>query len=246
MIRVTLSILMIVEMFAVSNDLTLVIFDCDGTLVDSQHVIANAMRMAFREAGLAEPQDHEVRNIIGLSLDQAVGALAPEAHPVEPLREAYKAAFIRQRQQPGFHEPLFSGARDILHELSQMDHVLLGVATGKSRRGVDVLFEREQLADYFVAVQTADDAPSKPHPGMIENAMRQTGVSPHNVLMVGDTTYDIEMARNAGVGAIGVRWGYHEDERLEQAGAHRMIDEFGDLHDLLPRISDIIQGRALA
>ena len=213
----------------------LVIFDCDGTLVDSQHIIIKAMKTAFATCDLAPPSDHNIRGIIGLSLDQAVGALVrDEQKPkLQQLIEVFKASFIAQRELPDFHEPLFSGAREILIDLSRRDDVLLGVATGKSRRGVDKLFERENLGQYFFNIQTADDAPSKPHPGMILQAMTQTGIGRQNVLMIGDTTFDMEMARNAKVGAIGVRWGYHEEHLLTGAGANQLIDQFDEINGLV-------------
>ncbi len=213
----------------------LVIFDCDGTIVDSQHVIIKAMRTAFDDFGFAPPRDEQIREIIGLSLEKAVEALAPvdRQAKLEDMCEAYKAAFIQQRKSPGFREPLFAGAREVLHELSQHDDILLAVATGKSRRGVDVLFEREGLADYFFSIQTADDAPSKPHPGMIDNAVDHSGVDRMNVLMIGDTSFDMKMARNAKVGAIGVSWGYHDEQRLQQAGAHHLIYTFNEIVGLV-------------
>ncbi|MCF6199677.1 MAG: HAD-IA family hydrolase [Hyphomicrobiaceae bacterium] len=223
----------------------LVIFDCDGTLVDSQHVIIGAMKSAFENAGLVSPADHEIRGIIGLSLHEAVGALVPpmdqeqmdrqkmDEKQLDDLVEGYKAAFIEQRKSPDFHEPLFTGAREILQDLAAQPDILLGVATGKSRRGVDVLFEREGLGDFFFTIQTADDAPSKPHPGMIENAMQACGVRGQNVFMIGDTSYDMAMARNADVRAIGVGWGYHERHILHEAGAHHMIEKFSEISTLV-------------
>ncbi len=213
----------------------LVIFDCDGTLVDSQHIIIKAMRTAFEAQDLMPPPDRDIRGIIGLSLEVAVEALVgvTEKTKLPQLCEAFKSSFIAQRERPDFYEPLFVGAREILHELSARDDILLGVATGKSRRGVDKLFERENLGQFFFNIQTADDAPSKPHPGMIQHAIDQTGVGCQNVLMIGDTTFDMEMARNADVGAIGVRWGYHEEDALLGAGAHHLIDQFSEIPDLL-------------
>lgn len=225
----------------VDGEPKLVIFDCDGTIVDSQHVIISAMRKAFERFGFEYPSDGAIRGIIGLSLDEAVGTLVPsdQKNSLEGLCEAYKDAFVEQRKSPDFHEPLFAGARNVLHELASRDDILLGVATGKSRRGVDVLFEREGLADYFISIQTADDAPSKPHPGMIENAIEHTGVNKENVLMIGDTTFDIEMARNADVGAIGVSWGYHDEHLLKQAGAHRLINHFDEILELVAELEFI-------
>ncbi len=216
----------------------LVIFDCDGTLVDSQHIIIKAMKSAFEAHDLTPPPDRDIRGIIGLSLVVAVEALLSEEQKskLPELCEVFKASFIAQRELPDFHEPLFAGAREILCELSARDDILLGVATGKSRRGVDKLFERENLGQYFFNIQTADDAPSKPHPGMIQQAIAQTGIACQNTLMIGDTTFDMEMALNADVGAIGVRWGYHEDHLLEGAGAHHLIDRFSEISDLLANL----------
>ena len=227
-----------------SEEPRLVIFDCDGTLVDSQHVIIGAMKTAFERHGLAVPGDEEIRSIIGLSLHEAVAALvSPLAeNRLHSLVEGYKTAFIEQRQSPDFQEPLFAGAREILHELAALPDILLGVATGKSRRGVDVLFEREGLDKLFLTIQTADDAPSKPHPGMIENAMADCGVRRQNVLMIGDTSFDMAMARNAGVKAVGVGWGYHERERLRKAGAHHLIETFGEIGTLLAAL-DAVEGQ---
>jgi len=218
----------------------LVIFDCDGTLVDSQYVIIGAMKMAFENAGLAAPADYQTRGIIGLSLHEAVGALAPpiDQRQLDDLVEGYKVAFIEQRKSPDFHEPLFPGAQEILANLAGRPDILLGVATGKSRRGVDVLFEREGLGDYFFTIQTADDAPSKPHPGMIENAMNACGVSGQNVFMIGDTSYDMAMARNADVKAVGVGWGYHERHRLQEAGAHHLIETFSEISELVTLVEE--------
>ncbi len=213
----------------------LVVFDCDGTLVDSQHVIISAMQTAFASCDLPPPDSDRVRAIIGLSLENAVLALAPsqEASQLEALVENYKKAFVTQRQAADFHEPLFDGARQLLATLAAAPDVLLGVATGKSRRGVDVLFERENLHDYFHTIKTADDAPSKPHPGMIELAMDETGVERPHVMMIGDTSFDIEMARSAGVKSVGVRWGYHAESRLLQAGADNMVSSFHEIAELV-------------
>jgi len=219
----------------------LIIFDCDGTLVDSQHIIIKAMKTAFETHDLMPPPDHDIRSIIGLSLVTAVDALVPEPDKAKlpVLCDVFRASFIAQRELPDFHEPMFAGAREILRDLSARDDILLGVATGKSRRGVDKLFERENLGQYFFNIQTADDAPSKPHPGMIQRAIEQTGISCKNVLMIGDTTFDIEMARNADVGAIGVRWGYHEEQALLGAGAHHLIDQFSEITDLLATLDQL-------
>ncbi len=206
----------------------LILFDCDGTLVDSQHNIITAMRRAFADAGLPAPADAAVRGIIGLSLHAAVQALAPEdTEPavLQRLEQAYKEHFFRLRHEPDFHEPLFPGVREALQALHARDDVLLGIVTGKSRRGLEVLLERERLKEHFITLQTADDAPSKPHPGMVLQALEETGAEPQRTVVIGDTRYDMQMARAANTAALGVGWGYHPPRELLQAGAHALVHE---------------------
>ena len=208
--------------------MNLVIFDCDGTVVDSQHAIVAAMDEAFLSAGLEPPVREAVRNVVGLSLATAIGRLLPEtvdARLVADLARRYKTAFGDARRRPGHREPLFPGVREALHVLSRRDNVLIGMATGKSRRGVDAVLEREGLAPFFATIQTADTHPSKPHPSMILAAMAEAGSEARGTVMIGDTTYDIEMARQAGVGAIGVGWGYHSGPALRAAGARQVIED---------------------
>jgi phosphoglycolate phosphatase len=137
------------------------------------------------------------------------------------------------RREPVHHEPLYPGMRDIVAALAARDDVVLGIATGKSRRGVARLFDREGWHESFLTIQTADDHPSKPHPSMIVRAMEHADTPMHRTVMIGDTSFDMEMARNAGVGAIGVAWGYHESERLTRAGAHVVTSEHSDLLSLI-------------
>lgn len=211
----------------------LIVFDCDGTLVDSQHLIIDAMSATFETHGLPAPSGEAVRHVVGLSLGEAVTQLVPEVGQVElaTLVEGYKRTFQAMRREPLFHEPLFEGAREALHELERRGH-LLAVATGKSDRGLASVLEHHGLARLFVSLQTADRHPSKPHPSMIETAMRETGSAPHETIMVGDTSYDIQMARAARVGAIGVGWGYHPVTALKLAGADAIIDRFEQLLEL--------------
>lgn len=209
----------------------LVVFDCDGTLVDSQHRIVAAMEQAFAGLGLAAPRRPDVLAVVGLSLNEAVGRLVPGAgaRDVTELAEAYKAAFGILRRDRAHQEPLYPGIRETLLALAREPRVVMGVATGKSRRGLAAVLEREGLTDLFVTLQTADGHPSKPHPAMLQAAMAEAGAAPHRTLMVGDTTYDIGMARDAGARAIGVAWGYHPAEELIAAGAHRILDDSRDL-----------------
>jgi phosphoglycolate phosphatase len=215
----------------------LVVFDCDGTLVDSQHVIVDAMRAAFRANGLEEPLAEAVRRVVGLSLEYAVAALLPEAGPATwtAVAESYRTAWRELRAMPGFREPLYPGARDLLLGLDR-DGFLLGIATGKGRRGLETVLTHHGLRALFITLQTADDNPSKPHPAMLERAMGETGSRPAETVFVGDTTFDAEMARSAGVRFIGVAWGYHPPEALAAAGAERILESFTELPPLvLPR-----------
>ena len=209
----------------------LIIFDCDGTLVDSQHLIVEAMNRAFEASGVDPIGREEVLSIVGLSLPLAIERLLP-GHPrdvIMRVNDGYRSAFGELRRDPANHEPLYEGMEEVIRRLAERDDVLLGVATGKSLRGVEALFERLSLANHFVTIQTADFHPSKPHPSMIETAMREAGVEARATIMIGDTTYDMEMARGAGVGALGVGWGYHPVEHLVGAGAHDIAERAGTL-----------------
>jgi len=209
----------------------LVIFDCDGTLIDSQHNIRAAMAYAFETHGLDVPSRDAVLGVVGLSLPETFTVLAPDKPREVQLslaahyRDAFLTGPLRERQE----EPLYDGIADTIAALAGRPDRLLGVATGKSRRGVKRLFDREQWHAHFATIQTADDHPSKPDPSMILRAMEETGAEPADTVMVGDTAYDIEMARNAGVGAIGVGWGYHATARLRSAGAHALVTDGVDL-----------------
>ncbi len=211
--------------------MNLVIFDCDGTLVDSQHLIVAAMTRAFADHKLAPPGREDILSIVGLSLPIAVARLLPDSDPkiVASVSDAYRDAFGELRRDPSHNEPMFPGAMETIKTLAARSDVLLGVATGKSRRGVAALFERFAIAPHFVTIQTADTHPSKPHPSMILTAMAEAGAEAARTVMIGDTTYDIEMARAAGVGAIGVSWGYHPSVALEAAGAHVIVDHCKEL-----------------
>lgn len=216
----------------------LVVFDCDGTLVDSQHIIVAAMTEAFAAFDLAPPPREAILSIVGLSLVEAVERIAPDLaqERTVAVAERYKAAFNVIRKRLDMSEPAYEGALDAIHMLGGRDDVLLGIATGKSQRGVARLLEHFDIARYFVTIQTADDAPSKPHPAMLHQAMSETGVAASRTVMIGDTTFDMEMASNAAVSAIGVSWGYHAPGDLNAAGAGIVIDHFNDLDRVLTRL----------
>jgi phosphoglycolate phosphatase len=209
-------------------DLRLVIFDVDGTLVDSQAEIMAAMTLAFQSEGLALPDRATVLSIVGLSLAEAFAVLCPDADDTQRARlvEAYKGAFMQLRTDNQEMGPLCPGARAALDVLRAQDHTLLAVATGKSRRGLDKVLERHGLTGVFHSEQVADHHPSKPNPSMILTALNETGVLPQNSVMLGDTTYDMDMARAAGIKKIGVTGGYHSADTLKP---DVMIDDFAAL-----------------
>lgn len=198
----------------------LAVFDCDGTLSDGQAAVCAAMDAAFADVGLPAPDRHQVRRSVGLSLPLAISRLAAEAEADMQVRlvEAYKQAFRRSRLDGTLHEPLFEGISALLARLHRAGWTL-GVATGKSDRGLHGCLTLHGVFDLFATLQTADRHPSKPHPSMLEAAMAEAGASPEHTVMIGDTTYDVEMALTAGCRAIGVAWGYHAAEELLVAGA---------------------------
>ncbi|NNK78187.1 MAG: HAD-IA family hydrolase [Litoreibacter sp.] len=220
-------------------DVKLVVFDVDGTLIDSLAHIKGAMSQAFEAMGEPVPEEHEIRAIIGLSLPVAMDRLRPGLGDAElhELVEGYKASFAHTRMNSPVEEtaPLFPGARAALERLSARDDILLGVATGKSRRGLDKMTEAHGLGHYFVTTQVADDHPSKPHPSMLEATLRETGAEAARAVMIGDTSFDLEMGRSAGFGTVGVNWGYHAPDALG-AIAHHMIDDFKALDVALERL----------
>lgn len=213
-----------------SAPLRLVIFDLDGTLVDSQANIIRAVKEVAAALDVPEPPLSEIPLVIGLSLHEALLRLFPDVEPQthERMSATYRERFKRLRASPDYAEPLFPGTLEALDALTE-EGFLLGIATGKAQRGVDYLLKRHGLEGRFVTSQTPDTAPGKPHPGMVLNALKETGVDADNAVMIGDTAFDIQMAKAANVSSIGVSWGNHPPDELVQAGAHRMIDHLDDL-----------------
>jgi len=212
----------------------LAIFDCDGTLADGAANICAAMDDCFLEAGLAVPPAGATRRIVGLSLPEAMRLLHPTGSDDDhrSLAQRYKQVFQRMRARGMAPDPLFEGMAEAISELDAAGW-LLGVATGKSDRGLAICLDHHGLRSRFVTLQTADRHPSKPHPSMIEAAMAEAGAVPATTAMIGDTSYDMAMARAAGVLAIGVAWGYHEPEELTASGAHRISMTPSDIPRLL-------------
>lgn len=197
----------------------LVVFDCDGTLADSGPSIVHAVRAAFAELGLRPPSEREIRRRVGLSLDHFVASLGVDPAVVDTARllRSYREHFSRYRAHNGT-DPFFDGIDALLDDLLARK-VLLGVATGKSRRGLRRLLEDHGRLAHFVTLQTSDDAPSKPDPTMIRQALDECAVEAEQAVVVGDTVYDVEAAVRAGVDAVGVAWGHHEPDELRAAGA---------------------------
>lgn len=198
----------------------LAVFDCDGTLVDGQADVCWAMDRAFARAGLPAPDTAAVRRIVGLSLPAAVRSLAPALSDDQnnAVSEYYRSSFRARREEGLLDEPLYDGIADLLHAL-RADGWSLAVATGKSDRGLAACLAGHGIADLFVSLQTADRHPSKPHPAMLEAALFEAGASRDQAVMIGDTSFDMMMARSIGVTAIGVGWGYHPPSELTASGA---------------------------
>lgn len=210
-----------------SQQRTLVLFDVDGTLIDSQTHILGAMEFAFKARGLDLPPASEILAVVGLSLSEAFAQLCSETDSQERglLVEAYKNSFASLRQSASA-SPLYPGALECLDRLKDMDDIVLGIATGKSRRGLRYVLSNLNLAGRFVTTQVADDHPSKPHPSMAIKAMAESGAA--RGVMIGDTTFDMQMGRAAGLKTIGVCWGYHAEQAL-RGQANRMVADYAQL-----------------
>ena len=213
----------------------LAIFDCDGTMVDSQANICQAMEAAFAQENLLAPDHHVTRRIVGLSLVEAMAVLLPDAENDlhHRLADHYKNAFQQLRGSGAMMaEPLYDGLVDVFEQLERADW-LLAVATGKSDRGLTLCLEHHGLIDRFVSLQTADRHPSKPHPSMIEQALADAGTDRNTAVMIGDTSFDMAMGKNASVRSVGVDWGYHDAHELTGAGADIVAMQMADLFEIL-------------
>ena len=210
--------------------LELVIFDCDGTLVDSRRMISTAMQRACVACGFDAPSDAEVLQHVGLPLTVVVANTLPAANSdqVEDVAQSYRDAFRAIRESREIHEPLYPGTLELLDLLGEHG-IRLAVATGKSRRGLHSTLDLHQIGERFVTLRTNDDARGKPDPDMVLQILGETGVAPENAIVVGDTSFDIEMSRNAGVVPVGVSWGNHPPERLTAAGAAVVLGHFNEL-----------------
>ena len=218
--------------------LRLAIFDFDGTLIDSGAVIVSTMQEAFRRGGLEPPAPAACLRVVGLSLFDAVAAIEPNPPPelVAEIVDHYRCRFQERRRTGELDTALFPGAREALERLRERG-VTIAAATGNSRRGLEGALDAHEIRSFFAFSQTADDAKSKPHPEMILNLFAETGVPAEETVMIGDTTFDISMAKAiSGCKAVGVSWGHHRVEELRAAGADAIIENFDQLDDALGRL----------
>lgn len=211
----------------------LIIFDLDGTLINSEAIILGAQYETFRLCGRPHPGREAGLGIVGLSLDIALAQLAGLDAPDDLLTQTYREVFGAMRLQaqtdPSLDEPLFPGVAETLARLKAVSGLKLGIATGKSRKGADFIVERHGWQGLFDTIQSADDAPSKPHPGMILNAIAATGARPDRTAMVGDSSFDIEMAVAAGAVPVAVSWGFQPVQSLVALGARHVLREIAEL-----------------
>ncbi|MBW6424713.1 HAD-IA family hydrolase [Rhizobium sp. XQZ8] len=204
----------------------LVLFDCDGTLVDSGGLIHETMRRTFLHFGKPEPTFEDTKAIIGLTLDIAIARMQGKPHAGQEevdMTAYYKSLFVTVRQDMNFKEPLFDGIREVIDEIGPREDLRIGAVTGKSRRGLKLVMDTHGFDKYFVVGRTADDCPSKPHPAMVTECCDETGMKPADTLVIGDAIYDMQMAKAAGATAIGVAWGYASVDELKKAGADAIV-----------------------
>ena len=209
----------------------LVLFDCDGTLVDSAGFIHDCMVSSFADFGYPAPSPAQTKSIIGLTLDTAIARLLGRDVDAEitAMTARYKLHFAAIRAAGNLHEPMYDGIAELVGALGRQPEVVLGVVTGKSRRGLGAVLKLHGLERTFFTLRTADDCPSKPHPAMVLECCAETGIDAADTMVVGDAIYDMQMAAAAGATGIGVAWGYSTPEALREAGARDVImrpDEF--------------------
>ncbi|MCF6368648.1 HAD-IA family hydrolase [Rhizobium halophilum] len=205
----------------------LVLFDCDGTLVDSAGLIHETMRRTFLHFHKPEPKVEDTKAIIGLTLDIAIARMLGRVHAGDEevaMMAYYKSLFSVVRQDLDYREPLFPGIRELIDAIGPREDLLIGAVTGKSRRGLNMILETHDFGKYFIVSRTADDCPSKPHPAMVTECCDETGMVPGVTLVIGDAIYDMQMAKAAGAKAIGVSWGYASVDELWNAGADAVVD----------------------
>jgi len=218
----------------------LVIFDVDGTIVDSAAHIVDTAQHIFRENGLPVPSDPDIRSGIGLNLYIIMQQLMDkEDHELAlKLEQDYRDHFNHKIENGLIDEMLYEGAEAVISTLGSQEQTFLGIATGKRLKGVERLFDTYKFGHHFHTLQTPDNNPSKPNPGMVLTAMSETGVDASKTVMIGDTSYDMEMAKAAGAHAIGVNWGYHDHSTLRASGADVVLDHYHQLIDAIDELTE--------
>jgi phosphoglycolate phosphatase len=213
----------------------LALFDCDGTIVDSAAVIHACMERTFDDFAVARPEFALTKSIIGLTLDIAIAQMLdrPVDAEIAAMTARYKEHFMLHRQNGGALEPAYDGLLPLIAELAARDDVILGVVTGKSRRGLDAILAHHHLTKAFFTTRTADDCPSKPHPAMVLECCTEAGIDPERTTVIGDAVYDMQMAVSAGARAVGVSWGYGSVEALRAAGAAHVVNHAGEIATLI-------------
>lgn len=214
----------------------LVLFDCDGTLVESAALIHAVMEQTFEHFGYARPSMAQTKATIGLTLDIAIARIQGKEHADEEavkMMAYYKSIFMSVRATGKYPETMFDGIADLIARLVARDDVLIGAVTGKSRRGLEGTLENNRIRSHFIVSRTADDCPSKPHPAMVSECCDETGMTPAQTVVIGDAVYDMQMAKSAGAKALGVSWGYGSVEDLLKAGADRIATRPADLYDMI-------------
>ncbi len=216
----------------------LVLFDCDGTLVDSVGLIHEVMARTFVHFGYAKPDVSLTKSIIGLTLDIAIARMQGKPHVDEEataMTAHYKAIFAETRAEAGFQEALFDGIKPMIDQLAKRDELLMGAVTGKSRRGLNLIMDTHGFRENFIVSRTADDCPSKPHPAMVTECCHETGMVAADTIVIGDAIYDMQMAKAAGAKAIGVAWGYASTSDLTAAGADAIVNHPSEIPGHIPQ-----------
>lgn len=221
----------------VGHSFRLLAFDFDGTLMDSQKDIVACMQAAFVSFGLEAPEEEAVRQQVGLNLPDIMANLRPDLTPQDhlDLSEGYRDVYLERRLSEQLDEVLFEGISGTLSAL-QADEVFMAICTGKKLRGLVPALEHNHIKHFFHSLHTPDNAPGKPNPTMLQQAMDFSATPAEETVMIGDTSYDMEMARNAGVTAIGVRWGYHSEQQLLAAGAAIVVEEPNEIKETLSKL----------
>lgn len=210
----------------------LILFDADGTLIDSQVIIHESMRLTFKNFNYQEPHISATKSIIGLTLDRAIAEILGRDIDDEILAmtQEYKDIYIQIAPRPDMQSAAFTGIPELIATLGQQDDYTLGIVTGKSRRGVTKLLASNDFGASFTVSRCADDCPSKPHPAMVLECCKETGILPKDTIVIGDTSFDMEMATSAGATAVGVAWGYHPTEKLSSSGASSVVNTSEELY----------------